>query len=94
MGPDAPLVPLFWGGLALGIMAAIGAPRRIIAWPLRTGTFAAVLATATGHALLLRPPAAVLMLDAAAAGLALAALSGLRYVAGRASTTGSSSRLP
>ena len=62
--------------------------------PLRTATLAAVLATAVGHALLLRPPGAVLALDAIAAGLALAALLGWRYFAGGASTTGSSSRLP
>lgn len=93
-GPEAPLVLFFWGGLALGIMAAMCVPRRIAALPLGTFTLAAVLATATGHAMLLRPPAAVLALDAAAAGLALAALTGARYFAGRASTTGSSSRLP
>ncbi len=93
-GPEAPLIGLFWGGLALGVLAAIVAPRPVGAMPLRTATLAAVLATAIGHALLLRLPAAVLALDAIAAGLALAALLGCRYFAGGASITGSSSRLP
>jgi uncharacterized iron-regulated membrane protein len=94
LGAEAPLVVIFWGGLALGIAAAVMSPRRVGALKLRGATLAAVLATAIGHVLLLRPMGEVLALDAVAAALVLLTLISLRYFARGVSTTGASSRLP
>lgn len=94
LGPEAPLVAVFWTGLVLGIAAAVAAPGRILALPLRSATLAAILATAIGHALILRPTLTVLAIDMAAALLVMSTIAGLRYFAPRVSTTGASSRLP
>lgn len=57
-GPDAPLVVTFWGLLAAMLVVAIVRPVWATAHRLRTVAAAAVLATAIGHAALLRPEAA------------------------------------
>ncbi|MGJ3627184.1 hypothetical protein AB5I41_10035 [Sphingomonas sp. MMS24-JH45] len=78
VGPEAPLITVFWGSLGVGIVAAAALPTRIAALPLRTTTLVAVVATAVGHAVLLRPGGSVLALDGIASGLALATLLALR----------------
>lgn len=73
-GPDAPLVAAFWLALAAFVLAGVGRPGRLTQPNWRRLLAGAIVLTGVGHAMLLRPAASSLAIDAIAILLALTLL--------------------